>query len=61
MRLRIIVKLAVVLSVILFCIGIGFYGFARLSETSDYESADLLDFVPGDSYGLFEADRKSVV
>lgn len=57
MRLRIIVKLAVVLSVILFCIGIGFYGFARLSETSDYESADLLDFVPGDSYGLFEADN----
>ncbi len=57
MKIRLVVKLAVTLSVILFCIGMGFYGFARLSVTDGHESADMLDFVPGDSYGLFESDN----
>lgn len=57
MKLRVVVKLGVALSVILFCIGIGFYGFAKLSATDDYADVDLLDFVPDDSYGLFEADN----
>ena len=31
MRLRTVAKLGVVLSVVLFCIAVGFYGFTRLS------------------------------
>ena len=31
MQIRSVIKLGVVLSVVLFCIGIAFYGFARLS------------------------------
>ena len=33
MRLRTVAKLGVVLSVVLFCIAVGFYGFTRLSMT----------------------------
>lgn len=57
MKIRIIVKLSVALSVILFCIGIGFYGFARLSATDRYDDVELLAYVPEDCYGLFEADN----
>lgn len=57
MKLRLFVKLGVALSVILFCIGIGFYGFARLSVADDNQGADLLEYIPGDCYGVFEVDN----
>ena len=57
MKIRLVIKLAVTLSVILFCVGIGFYGFARLSAADEYGDTDLLDFVPDDCHGLFESDN----
>lgn len=57
MKLRLLVKLGVALSVILFCIGIGFYGFARLSVADKNQGADLLEYVSADCYGLFEIDN----
>ena len=38
MRLRTVAKLGVVLSVVLFCIAVGFYGFTRLSICLLYTS-----------------------
>lgn len=37
MQIRSVIKLGVVLSVVLFCIGIAFYGFARLSMADKRE------------------------
>lgn len=41
MQIRSVIKLGVVLSVVLFCIGIAFYGFARLSMADKEKSDDL--------------------
>lgn len=57
MNLRLVVKLGVVLSVMLFCIGVVFYGFARISVGSKYEDIDWLCFVPDDCTGLLESDN----
>ena len=42
MKLRTVGKLGVILSVILFCIGVGLYSFARLSLAESGKDADLL-------------------
>ena len=47
MKLRTVGKLGVILSVILFCIGVGLYSFARLSLAESGKGADLLAVVPG--------------
>lgn len=43
MQIRSVIKLGVVLSVVLFCIGIAFYGFARLSMADKENSVDVLN------------------
>ncbi len=57
MKLRLLVKLGVALSVILLCIGTVFYNFARLRTTGKYENVDFLCFVPNDCCGLIEFDN----
>lgn len=46
MQIRSVIKLGVVLSVVLFCIGIAFYGFARLSMADKENRVDIFEFVP---------------
>lgn len=43
MQIRSVIKLGVVLSVVLFCIGIAFYGFARLSMADKESRVDVLN------------------
>ncbi len=57
MRLRTVAKLSIVVSVILFCIGIGLYGFAQLSMVDKGREADVLSYVPNDCSGVFETDN----
>ena len=57
MKLRTVGKLGVILSVILFCIGVGLYSFARLSLAESGKGADLLAVVPSDCIGLLETDN----
>ena len=57
MKLRTVGKLGVILSVILFCIGVGLYSFARLSLAESGKDADLLAVVPSDCIGLLETDN----
>lgn len=60
MKLRTVGKLGVILSVILFCIGVGLYSFARLSLAESGKDADLLAVVPSDCIGLLETDNISL-
>ena len=57
MKLRTVGKLGVVLSIILFCIGVGLYSFARLSFAESGKDTDLLASVPADCIGLLETDN----
>ena len=57
MQIRSVIKLGVVLSVVLFCIGIAFYGFARLSMTDKENRVDIFEFVPKDCAGILETDN----
>lgn len=57
MQIRSVIKLGVVLSVVLFCIGIAFYGFARLSMADKENQVDVFEFVPQDCAGVLETDN----
>lgn len=57
MQIRSVIKLGVVLSVVLFCIGIAFYGFARLSMADKEHQIDVFEFVPQDCAGVLETDN----
>lgn len=57
MQIRSVIKLGVVLSVVLSCIGIAFYGFARLSMADKENRVDIFEFVPKDCAGILETDN----
>ena len=57
MQIRSVIKLGVVLSVVLFCIGIAFYGFARLSMADKENRVDIFEFVPKACAGILETDN----
>lgn len=57
MQIRSVIKLGVVLFVVLFCIGIAFYGFARLSMADKENRVDIFEFVPKDCAGILETDN----
>ena len=57
MQIRSVIKVGVVLSVVLFCIGIAFYGFARLSMADKENRVDIFEFVPKDCAGILETDN----
>ena len=57
MKLRTVTKLGVILSVILFGIGIGLYSFAKLSINDQKNDVDFLSFIPKNCIGVFETDN----
>lgn len=59
MRLRTVAKLGMVLSVVLFCTAVGFYGFARLTLADKSREINLFSLVPADCIGVLESDNIS--
>ena len=57
MKYRTVTRLAVTLSIALFCIGAGFYGLTQLSREGDDRMTDLSAFIPEDCAGVIEADN----
>lgn len=57
MKLRVVAKLAVIVSIVLFCIGVGFYSFAQLKMVNENKDADLLSLVPHDCLAVLETDN----
>ena len=57
MKLRTVAKFAVILSVLLFCVGIGVYSFVQLKSADNTKTVDLLKLVPADARGLLETDN----
>lgn len=57
MKLHTVAKIGGVVSIILFLIGVGMYGFAKLSEAGQGKNVDLLTLVPHDCVGVLETDN----
>lgn len=57
MKLRAVGKLGAILSVILFCIGIGVYSFTQLSLVDRGKDIRLTSFVPDNCLGVLETDN----
>lgn len=57
MRLRTVVKLGTVVSVLLFALAIGYYAFMRLDMTGDNRDANLYHLVPSCSIGVLDTDN----
>ena len=59
MRLKTVAKLSVIVSVLLFCIAVGFYAFTRLDMTERNREVNLYSLVPADCVGVLESDNIS--
>lgn len=57
MKFRIIVKIGVALSILLFCIAVGLYSFASLKEAGKGKNFDLYSMIPDDCYGILDTDN----
>lgn len=57
MKLRTVGRLGVILSIILFCIGIGVYSFTQLSLVDKGKDIHLAAFVPRNCMGVLETDN----
>lgn len=57
MKLKTIIKLGTVLSVLLFCLAVGYYAFMQLDTTARNRSVNLYAFVPSDCVGVLESNN----
>lgn len=57
MKLRTVAKLGVIVSVILFCVGVGWYSFLQVSVAREGKDLDLRSLVPADCVGLVDTDN----
>ncbi len=57
MKFRTIVKIGVSISVLLFCIAVGFYSFASLKEVGKGKDLDIFSMIPDDCYGILDTDN----
>ena len=59
MRLKTVAKLSVFVSVLLFCIAVGFYAFTRVDMAERNREVNLYSLVPADCVGVLESDNIS--
>jgi hypothetical protein len=59
MRLKTVVKLGTVVSVLLFALAVGYYAFMRLDMTDHNRDFNLFSLIPSDCIGVLESDNVS--
>lgn len=57
MRLKTVAKLSVSVSVLLFCLAVGFYAFTRLDMTERNREVNLYSLVPADCQSVLESEN----
>ena len=57
MRLKTIVKMGTIVSVLLFCLAVGYYAFMRLDMTEHNRDVNLFSLVPSSSISVLESDN----
>lgn len=61
MKLRLVIRIAVIVSIVLLCTGIGVYSFFRLNEVENQKDFNLYTLVPPDALAVMETDRMAVL
>ena len=56
MRLRVIIKLGTIVSIVLFCLAIGYYAFMKLEGTGREREMNLFSLVPSDCVAVLESN-----
>ena len=57
MKLRLIIRIAVIVSIVLLCTGFGVYSFFRLNEVESQKDFNLYTLVPQSAMAVLETDR----
>ena len=57
MKLRLIIRIAVIVSIVLLCTGFGVYSFFRLNEVESQKDFNLYTLVPQSAIAVLETDR----
>ena len=57
MKFRLLIRIAVILSVVLLCTGFGVYSFFRMNAVENQQDFNLYSLVPQDAIAVLETDR----
>lgn len=57
MKLRLLIRIAVIVSVVLLCAGIGIYSYLRLNAAEEQKDFNLYSLVPQDAIAILETDK----
>ena len=56
MRLKVVIKLGTIVTVVLFCLAIGYYAFMKLEDTGREREMNLFSLVPSDCVAVLESN-----
>ncbi len=57
MKLRLLIRIAVIVSIVLLCTGFGVYSFLRMNAVENRQDFNLFTLVPQDATAVLETDR----
>ena len=57
MKLRVLIRIAVIVSIVLLCTGFGAYSFLRMNAVENQQDFNLFTLVPQDATAILETDR----
>mgnify|MGYP006875987249 CR=1 FL=1 len=57
MKLRTLIRIAVIVSIVLLCTGFGVYSFLRMNAVENRQDFNLFTLVPQDATAVLETDR----
>lgn len=57
MKLRVLIRIAVIVSIVLLCTGFGAYSFLRMNAVENRQDFNLFTLVPQDATAVLETDR----
>ena len=57
MKIRILIRIAVIVSIVLLCTGFGVYSFLRMNAVENRQDFNLFTLVPQDATAVLETDR----
>ena len=60
MKLRLIIRIAMIVSIVLLCTGFGVYSFFRLNDVESKKDLNLYTLVPQSAIAVLETDKHFV-
>jgi len=57
MKIRLLIRISIIVSVVLLCTGFGVYSFLKLNAVENQKDFDLYSLVPEDAIAVLETDH----